>query len=95
LLYNAAPLQEEEAAIAALLGEEVDTSSILAAAAALPDLSEDVAEAAADAAARGGPLPDAAVQVSVEGMAGCASSPPYASLCHFQLVPLWALPCVV
>jgi hypothetical protein len=61
-------LQEEEAAIAALLGEEVDTSSILAAAAALPDLSEDVAEAAADAAARGGPLADAAVQVSPKAL---------------------------
>jgi hypothetical protein len=46
-----------------VLGEEVDTSALLAAAAGLPDLSEDVAEATADAAARGEPLGDAAVQV--------------------------------
>ncbi|WIA22538.1 hypothetical protein OEZ86_009528 [Tetradesmus obliquus] len=62
--------QEEEAAIAAVLGEEVDTASILAAAGGLPDLSEDVAEAAADAAARGEPLADAAVQEYLAALRG-------------------------
>lgn len=61
--------QDEEAAIAALLDEEVDTSDLLAAASGLPDLSEDVADAQADAAARGEPLPQSAVQEYLAALA--------------------------
>lgn len=66
--YTRLCLQDEQAAIEALLAEEVDTSDIVAAAAALPDLADQLNSAAADEAARGGPLTQEAVQEYINAL---------------------------
>lgn len=61
-------LQEEEAAIEALLAEDVDTSDLIAAAAELPDLTEQLESAAEDEATRGAPLSQEAVQEYINAL---------------------------